>query len=88
MSFMYRSWNCHKHSLGLLQPSDSGMRHEGREREINKEEKRERLSPLPHPLVVVVVVVVFFSVSAHISLPCPHDLDTRNRLSLVLNILI
>ena len=35
------------------------MRREGRQREINEEKKRERLSPLPHPLVDVVVVVVF-----------------------------
>ena len=76
------------------------MRREGRQREINEEKKRERLSPLPHSLVDVVVVVVvvvvvfvfvvvfFFSVSAHISSRCPHDLNTRNRLSLALNIWI
>ena len=34
------------------------MRREGRQREINEEKKRERLSPLPHSLVDVVVVVV------------------------------
>ena len=54
------------------------MRHEGREREINKEEKRERLSPLPHPLVVVVVVVVvvvgfFFSFCSHLFALSPRS---------------
>ena len=48
--------------------------------EKNLEEKGERkrggsLSPLPHPLVVVV-----FFFPAHISLRCPHDLNSWNRL--------
>ena len=51
--------------------SDSGVRREGREREKNKEEKRERggtLTPTPPPRCF------FFS------LWCPHDLNDWNRL--------
>ena len=53
---------------------DSGVRREGREREKNKEEKRERdlLTPTPPPRC--------FSLSAHTSLRCPHDLNAWNRL--------
>ena len=49
------------------------MRREGRQREINEEKKRERLSPLPHPLVVVVVVVVFFSFCSHLFALSPRS---------------
>ena len=58
------------------------MRREGRQREINEEKKRERLSPLPHPLVDVVVVVVvvfvfvvvvFFSFCSHLFALSPRS---------------
>ena len=51
------------------------MRREGRQREINEEKKRERLSPLPHPLVdvVVVVVVFFFSFCSHLFALSPRS---------------
>ena len=61
------------------------MRREGRQREINEEKKRERLSPLPHSLVDVVVVVVvvvvfvfvvvffFFSFCSHLFALSPRS---------------
>ena len=53
--------------ISLFLRSDSGVQREGR-----KGERRFALTPTPPPR---------FFFSAHISLRCPHDLNSRNRLS-------